>query len=60
VAVPFTLEMQSCGFINAAWVEADHKLTLCYEMAADFAELYRDFGNERSAANGKRKFRRSR
>jgi hypothetical protein len=58
--VPFTLEMQSCGFINAAWVEADRKLTLCYEMAADFAELYRGFGNERSATNGKRKSRRSR
>ena len=41
---PFTLEMQSCGFINAAWVASTHKLTLCYELAADFAELYRDYG----------------
>jgi hypothetical protein len=41
---PFTLEMQSCGFINAAWVSSTHKLTLCYELAADFAELYRDYG----------------
>jgi hypothetical protein len=42
---PFTLEMQSCGFPNAQWVPDTHKLTLCYELAADFADLYRDFGN---------------
>jgi hypothetical protein len=41
---PFTLEMQSCGFINARWLASARKLTLCYELAADFAELYRDFG----------------
>src|SRR5215470_932152 len=43
--VPFTLEMQSCGFINARWNDETRKLTLCYELAADFAELGRDFGN---------------
>src|SRR5215468_12135617 len=42
--VPFTLEMQSCGFINARWNDETRKLTLCYELAADFAELGRDFG----------------
>jgi hypothetical protein len=42
--VPFTLEMQSCGHPNAAWVSSTHKLTLCYELAADFAELYRSYG----------------
>jgi hypothetical protein len=41
--VPFALEMQTCGFINAAWVASTHKLTLCYELAADFAELYRSY-----------------
>jgi putative metallopeptidase DUF4344 len=40
---PFTLEMQSCGDINASWKSSDHKLTVCYELAADFGELYRDF-----------------
>jgi hypothetical protein len=40
---PFTLEMQSCGFINARWIQSARKLTLCYELALDFAELYRDF-----------------
>ncbi len=42
--VPFTLEMQSCGFINARWNDETRKLTLCYELAEDFAELGRDFG----------------
>jgi Putative metallopeptidase len=43
-SVPFTLEMQSCGFINARWNDETRKLTLCYELAADFAELGRDYG----------------
>ena len=41
---PFTLEMQNCGFINALWDASTHKLTLCYELAADFGELYRVHG----------------
>jgi hypothetical protein len=41
---PFTLEMQSCGFPNARWDLSTHKLTLCYELAADFEELYRAYG----------------
>ena len=49
---PFTLEMQSCGFINAAWDPSTRKLTLCYELAADFAELYRTYGaRARTAGN---------
>jgi hypothetical protein len=44
----FTLEMQSCGFPNARWVLSTHKLTVCYELAADFAELYRAYGAERA------------
>jgi Putative metallopeptidase len=50
---PFTLEMQSCGFINARWIQSERKLTLCYELALDFAELYRDF-------NGASYFKRKR
>jgi Putative metallopeptidase len=42
--VPFTLEMQSCGFPNARWDLSTGKLTLCYELAADFEELYRSYG----------------
>jgi Putative metallopeptidase len=50
----FTLEMQSCGFPNARWVLSTHKLTVCYELAADFAELYRTYGAAR-ADNRRRK-----
>lgn len=41
---PFSLEMQTCGFINAQWVRSTRKLTLCYELAEDFTELYRNYG----------------
>ena len=44
VAAPFTLQMASCGFPNARWDLQTHKLTLCYELAADFADLYRGYG----------------
>ncbi len=42
---PFTIEMQSCGFINAVWVPSTRKLTLCYELASDFADLYNAYGD---------------
>jgi hypothetical protein len=41
---PFTVEMQSCGAPNARWDLPTRKLTLCYELAAEFADLYRDYG----------------
>ena len=41
--IPFTLEMQSCGFSNARWDLKAHKLVFCYELATDFADLYRDY-----------------
>jgi hypothetical protein len=41
---PFSLEAQTCGFPNARWDYATHKLVVCYELAADFAELYRAYG----------------
>jgi hypothetical protein len=45
---PFTLEMKSCGFPNARWHVPSHTLTLCYELATDFADLYRQYGNTRA------------
>ena len=42
---PLTLEMQSCGFPNARWDLRMRTVTLCYELAAEFADLYRRFGN---------------
>jgi hypothetical protein len=44
---PFSLEMQTCGFVNAHWSRSTRKLTLCYELAEDFVELYRDYGTPR-------------
>jgi hypothetical protein len=41
---PFTLEMATCGFPNARWDLQNHKLNLCYELAADFSDLYRNYG----------------
>ena len=41
---PFSLEMQSCGSSGAYWNRSTRKVTLCYEMAAEFAELYRNYG----------------
>jgi putative metallopeptidase DUF4344 len=41
---PLTLEMQSCGFPNARWDLRMRMVTLCYELAVEFADLYRDFG----------------
>jgi Putative metallopeptidase len=56
--MPFSLEMQSCGVPNSRWDLATHKLTLCYELAAEFADLYRDYGGVRAdgtANSSKRK-----
>jgi hypothetical protein len=41
---PFTIEAQTCGFPNARWDLQTHKLVVCYELAADFADLYRTYG----------------
>jgi hypothetical protein len=46
---PFTVEAQSCGYLNAAWIPDKHKLFLCYELAADFADLYRGYGETRQS-----------
>ncbi len=52
--VPFVLETQACGFINAEWVSPTHKLTVCYELAEDFADLYR-YNDELTPTKKKRK-----
>ena len=41
---PITIEMQTCGTPNADWDLANHRILLCYEMAQDFADLYRGYG----------------
>jgi hypothetical protein len=51
---PFSLEMQTCGFVNARWVPTTHKLTLCYELAADFADLYREYGIKQAESRSRK------
>jgi Putative metallopeptidase len=42
---PLTLEMQGCGFPNARWDIRTRQVILCYELGADFADLYSEFGD---------------
>jgi hypothetical protein len=53
---PFAIEMQSCGYANAQWLPKTRKISLCYELAADFADLYRGYG-DRPASGEPRKLR---
>jgi hypothetical protein len=39
---PIVMEMRSCGEAGAAWTIPTRTLHVCYEMAQDLAELYRD------------------
>jgi hypothetical protein len=45
---PFTIEMESCGYPSAQWLPRVHKLGICYELAADFGEFYRTYGDRPS------------
>jgi len=38
------MEMRTCGEANARWTIPTRRLHVCYELAQEFAELYRDFG----------------
>jgi hypothetical protein len=44
---PFVIEVTSCGSPGAQWNLATHTLTVCYEMAEDFAGLYSSYGDEK-------------
>jgi hypothetical protein len=41
---PISLEMQSCGQSGAYWQIRTKRVILCYEMAQEFADLYRTYG----------------
>ena len=47
---PIVVEMRSCGAPNARWTIPTRTLHVCYELAQEFVELYRDFGGDRSLA----------
>jgi len=48
---PFSMEMLECGEVGANW--RSRKLKICYEMAQEFAELYRDYGDKLKPAKPK-------
>jgi hypothetical protein len=55
---PFTLEMLSCNGPNANWDDETRTLKVCYQLAFDFAELYRAYvpaAPPPAAVNQKRK-----
>jgi hypothetical protein len=45
---PLTIAMESCGYPSAQWLPRVHKLGICYELAADFGEFYRTYGDRPS------------
>jgi hypothetical protein len=45
-SAPLALAGQTCGESNAHWNHPTRTIVLCYEMAAEFAQLYRDYSNE--------------
>jgi hypothetical protein len=47
---PITFEMKTCGSPNGDWDLAHQTVLVCYEMARDFANLYRDYGLAPAAA----------
>jgi len=50
---PVGLEMLSCGEPNAHWDLTARKIFVCYELAAEFADLYK-FGGEKSMSKAYR------
>jgi hypothetical protein len=55
---PFNMEMQSCGSPDAVWMDKTRTLRICYDLAFDFAQLYRAYvpaGPAPASTNQKRK-----
>lgn len=43
---PIGFEVQTCGSPGARWDLQERKIIVCYELAVDFADLYRGYGAE--------------
>jgi hypothetical protein len=43
---PFSIVARSCGDPNATWNAGSRTLTLCYELAGEFIELYAGYANK--------------
>ena len=54
---PLTMEMRACGAANAHWRGSTRTLTLCYELAQEFAELHRGYGESDKSLKRKRAHR---
>ena len=48
---PFSIVARSCGEPNATWNAGTRTLTLCYELADEFIELYRGLFEQASDRN---------
>jgi hypothetical protein len=46
---PITMEMRTCGDVGARWTIPTRRLHICYELAQEFLELFRDYGAENIA-----------
>lgn len=55
-----TLEAKTCGESNAYWSHPPRTYYLCYELAAEFAGLYREFGDDRKPATPRHSARSTR
>jgi putative metallopeptidase DUF4344 len=47
------VEMRSCGDANARWTIPTRRLHVCYELAEEFVDLYRDHGVGRTLAQAR-------
>jgi hypothetical protein len=47
---PITMEMRTCGDVGARWTIPTRRLHICYELAQEFVELFRDYGAEAIAS----------
>ena len=45
--------MRICGDANARWTISTRRLHVCYELAEEFVELYRDYGVGRTLAQAR-------
>jgi hypothetical protein len=43
---PFSMEARGCGEPNATWNAGTRTMTLCYELAAEFVELYQGYSKK--------------
>jgi hypothetical protein len=50
---PISVETRSCEEPNARWTIPTRRLHVCYELAEEFVELYRDYGVGRTLAQAR-------